>query len=115
MSNIRDLDGSRATAQRIADWLTAQGVPSSASHVGNLRNGYRDNPDWRILDGIADYFGVPSKYWIDEDVERQVRSDVVDIDRAARSVRGDLVNRVAALPPDQLAQLQAEIDRLQKD
>lgn len=114
IANIRDIDGSRATAAKIAAWLTEHDVPASASHIANLRQGYRSNPDWRVLDGIATYFGIPNQYWSDESVEQAVRRDVADIAQRWDARRGEIVSKVARLSPEQLAELAQALQRLER-
>ncbi|WP_052589643.1 hypothetical protein [Luteipulveratus mongoliensis] len=115
MANIRNADGSKATSESIAAYLTERGISASTSSIGHLRTGYRSNPSWQILDGIADYFGIPGQYWSDDAVEQAVRMDVARLDNTYRPERAELVARIAALSPEQLRSFTRAVDALDND
>jgi len=53
--------GGLYTNEAAAKALSTAGVTVSAQHMWYLRTGKRDNPSFRLLEGVARLFGVPTE------------------------------------------------------
>lgn len=56
--------GRKVTSAEVARWMTAQGYSVERAYVSALRNGTKPTPSWRIIEGLAKYFGVARDYLI---------------------------------------------------
>lgn len=56
--------------------ITETGVEMTSGYMSMLRTGRRNNPTARLLLAIADLFGVPITYFLDEDVRERVDRDI---------------------------------------
>lgn len=54
------------STRALARALTERGTPVSTSFIGYLRDGRRDNPTYRVIEGLADYFTVPCGFFFDD-------------------------------------------------
>ncbi|MER5968855.1 helix-turn-helix transcriptional regulator [Streptomyces sp. NPDC002055] len=48
----------------------------SETYIGYLRKGKRDNPTKRHLESLAEFFGVPARYFFDDGDGERVREDL---------------------------------------
>ncbi|MEV6238569.1 XRE family transcriptional regulator [Lentzea sp. NPDC051838] len=55
------------TYEEVAGQIREQGISISHTYVWQLRKGLRDNPTKRHLEGLAQFFGVPTSYFLDDD------------------------------------------------
>ncbi len=70
---VRPAGGGEYTYDQVAEGVRQRGVSTvSAAYVWQLRHGARDNPSLRLLEGLADFFGVPVGYFSDEEVAARV-------------------------------------------
>lgn len=74
----------------------------SQSYIWQLRNGVKDNPTVRHLQGLANFFEVPVAYFFDDDVSDRVDQQLEEI-RAAR----DQLTELAASSELQLLAMRA--------
>lgn len=56
--------------------ITETGVVMTSGYMQMLRAGTRNNPTARILLAIADLFGVPITYFLDDEVRARVDRDI---------------------------------------
>lgn len=69
--------GSEYTYEQVATGIRKRGIATiSGPYVWQLRHGVRDNPNARVLEGLADFFGVPVGYFFDEDLAAGVDSQL---------------------------------------
>jgi transcriptional regulator with XRE-family HTH domain len=66
---VRRADGAEYTHEEVATAIRERGITISHTYVWQLRTGIRDNPTKRHLEALAEFFGVPASYFLDEDVE----------------------------------------------
>src|SRR5207253_7194966 len=52
----------------VASAIRERGVTISHTYIWQLRKGLRDNPTKRHLEALAQFFGVPTAYFLDDDV-----------------------------------------------
>ncbi|MEV5777804.1 helix-turn-helix transcriptional regulator [Streptomyces antimycoticus] len=55
---------------------TARAIGVSETYIGYLRKGVRDNPTLAQMQALADFFGVPAAYFVDNGEGEQVRQDL---------------------------------------
>ena len=62
-------DGREWTNEQVAKAIQESKYGRTISHtyIWQLRNGVRDNPTLRHLQGLAHFFGVPVRYFVDDD------------------------------------------------
>ncbi|RJQ67615.1 helix-turn-helix domain-containing protein [Pseudonocardiaceae bacterium YIM PH 21723] len=75
------LDGRLARPYRnaeVASAITARGTTISDTYIGQLRSGRKDNPTLRHVEALAEFFGVPAAYFLNDNdsgrIEQQLRS-----------------------------------------
>lgn len=66
---VRQPDGAEYTHEEVAAAIRERGITISHTYVWQLHTGVRDNPTKRHLEALAEFFGVPASYFLDEDVE----------------------------------------------
>lgn len=66
---VRQPGGDQYTHEEVAEAIRARGVTISHTYVWQLRTGLRENPTKRHLEALAEFFGVPAAYFLDDDVE----------------------------------------------
>jgi transcriptional regulator with XRE-family HTH domain len=97
------------TYEEVAAAIRDQGTMISHTYVWQLRKGIRDNPTKRHLEGLAQFFGVPASYFLDEDT-----SEVDAQLELLTALRGSQVRtmalRAADLSPQGLAAIQAMVE-----
>jgi transcriptional regulator with XRE-family HTH domain len=98
----------RITDREVAAAITRAGVPVSKQYIWTLRKGHRTNPTQRVVDALAQYFGVASAYFYnDTPVEdlgvadlplaAERDADVVHLYHRARGLSPDAIRAVLAM------------------
>ncbi|ANP52046.1 hypothetical protein AVL59_22920 [Streptomyces griseochromogenes] len=54
----------------------ARSLGLSETYIGYLRKGVRDNPTLAHMQALADFFGVPVAYFVDDEQGEEVRQDL---------------------------------------
>ncbi|MET9226223.1 XRE family transcriptional regulator [Lentzea sp. NPDC003310] len=85
------------TYEEVAAAIRENGISISHTYVWQLRKGMRDNPTKRHLEGLAQFFGVPTSYFLDDNsgIEDQLELLVALRDSDVRS----LALRASGLSP----------------
>ncbi|MFG2986157.1 helix-turn-helix domain-containing protein [Streptomyces sp. NPDC048258] len=93
----------------------ARAVSVSPTYVGNLRKGTSSNPTLAQMTALADFFGVPVKYFVDDGEGEKVREDLALLS-ALKGVgaRQIALRTVAALDDDALNALVPVLKHLGK-
>ncbi|MEU4738997.1 helix-turn-helix transcriptional regulator [Actinosynnema sp. NPDC023658] len=102
--------GREYTYEEVAAAIREQGVTISHTYVWQLRKGLRDNPTKRHLEALAQFFGVPPAYFLDDDtsgVREQLELLVALRDNAVRS----LAMRAADLSPASIHAIRSMIEQ----
>lgn len=107
------------TGREVVAAISAAGGKISASHLSELRRGVKSNPTVRVLDGLAQFFGVRVAYFVDDQgIVEEVESEL-ELRAAMRDAQvRDVALRVAGLDPRQrsaMHRLLAEIIRENED
>lgn len=71
-------DGSKKlhSSASVAQALTRQGMSVTPNHIRALRTGRRGNPSFRLLVALADLFGVPLDYFVDDSVAAEIQESL---------------------------------------
>jgi ESX-1-secreted protein regulator len=97
--------------EEVASAIRDQGTMISHTYVWQLRKGIRDNPTKRHLEGLAQFFGVPASYFLDEDtseIDAQLELLTALRDNPVRTI----TLRAADLSPRGLAAIQAMVEHV---
>lgn len=97
-----------------AQALGELGVSVTAQHLWHLRTGRRDNPSFRLLEGIARLFGVPIGYFSDEEVERQVSEQMANLASLRDSGVRSLLMRAQGVSPENVQHLGAILEQIRR-
>lgn len=84
--------------------MAETGVVVTRAYMSQLRRGKRNNPTARVLKAIADLFGVPIDYFLDENVRAKVDADITVLFALRRSGMRNAA-RTLGLSPEGLALL----------
>ncbi|MFD7665811.1 helix-turn-helix domain-containing protein [Streptomyces sp. NPDC059788] len=75
-SVVRAEDGSEYRNEHVAAAIRETGVRISQSYIWQLRRSGNANPTLRHLQALADFFGVPAAYFLDDAVARRVGQEL---------------------------------------
>ena len=113
-ASVRAPDATREyTNEQVADAICESGVKISTTYVWQLRTGRRDNPTIKHLEALAGFFGVPSAYFLNDDVTRHVDQRLDELheahERLLAATSRDEIKMMAArageLSPEGLSQV----------
>jgi transcriptional regulator with XRE-family HTH domain len=98
-----------------AEAITTQtGVSISAAYLWQLRNGMKDNPTLAHLRAIAQYFGLPPSYLIDDDPDPNIEAQLTLLQALRDTGVRDLAMRASGLTPQALDSVAAMIDHVRQ-
>jgi len=106
--------GGPYTNEAAAKALSTAGVTVSAQHMWYLRTGKRDNPSFRLLEGVAGLFGVPLSYFSDPEVEAQIAAELSALAALRDSGVKSLLMRTHGVSPRNMEHLGAILDQIRK-
>lgn len=76
----RDRGGREYTLAEVAAAISARATSEdgkiSETYIRYLRRGQRTNPTKRHLEALAEFFGVPASYFLDDDAARTIHSQL---------------------------------------
>ncbi|WP_459974739.1 XRE family transcriptional regulator [Mycobacterium sp. MUNTM1] len=90
------------------------GVSISPAYLWQLRNGIKDNPTVAHLRAIAEFFGLPASYLIDDDPDPNIDAQLNLLQALRDNGVRDLALRASGLTPQALNSLAAMIDHVRK-
>lgn len=98
-----------------ADAITEKtGVSISSAYIWQLRSGLKTNPTVTHLRAIAEFFGVPASYLVDEGIDPHIDAQL----RLLQSFRDagvrDLAARASGLTPQSLESIRIIIDQARR-
>lgn len=100
--------------ERAAEELSAAGIPVTGAYLWQLRAGRRTNPSARLLNGIAELFGVPITYFFDEGEAARVEAQLEALAALRSSGVQGIVARAAGVSDAGLANLSAILEHIRK-
>lgn len=112
--NIPKPGGGQYSNEAAAQALADLGVSVTAQHIWHLRTGRRDNPSFRLLEGIARLFGVPIAYFSDEETERQVTEQMATLSSLRDSGVKSLLMRAQGVSPENVQHLGAILEQIRR-
>jgi transcriptional regulator with XRE-family HTH domain len=92
----------------------------SASYIGYLRKGVRDNPSVDTVQALARFFGVRPSYLVDDELDEAQVAEIEAQLRLVRALRNPAIKRLAMraaeadLSPTALDTITAMIDEVRK-
>jgi hypothetical protein len=85
-STLRAESGKPYTHEQVAERIEHnQGISISANYIWMLRNGRRDNPTVRHVEGLARFFGVSMMVLLDQAEAERLRSQLAQYTQARDS------------------------------
>ncbi|NAZ84572.1 helix-turn-helix domain-containing protein [Kineococcus indalonis] len=98
----RTPQGTARTVEEVARRCAELGYEVSACYLEDLRNGVRDNPSVKALEGIAKAFGVHVSFFFSAPAEMASEQDAAQADRALEEAMKDEGIREIALRSSEL-------------
>nr|WP_245997872.1 helix-turn-helix domain-containing protein [Nocardia pseudobrasiliensis] len=87
------------------------GTSISSAYLWQLRSGMKSNPTVAHLRAIAQFFGVPASYLVDEGPDEAIESQLSMLQAMKDSGIRNLALRASGLAPRTLAGIAAIVDR----
>ena len=110
IENIPDREGKRFTTESLRAEVGRQGQSVSSVYLGYLRQGRASNISATLLGALARSFGVPADFFLDEEVEQQIREAVATLAEARReAIKASGAERVTL--EDGIRALERIVDR----
>ena len=104
----RDPDGKPWTNVAVAKAMRKIGFPGAPGYLSQLRNGQRDNPTLAYVKAVAEVFGVPGTYFVeDADEAARLRDDHATLAALQDSGIAELALRGQDLDKESLQQFKA--------
>lgn len=81
-------DGKEHSNEQVAAAIRDSGVVKtlSQSYIWQLRKGTKDNPTYRHLKGLADFFDVPVSYFFDDEVTDRIDEKLAAMQEERRRI-----------------------------
>ncbi|MCF3123130.1 MULTISPECIES: helix-turn-helix domain-containing protein [Streptomyces] len=100
------------STEEVARAITEAGIPISGSYIWLLRKGRRTNPTLKHLEGIAQFFGVPAAYFLDDKVAATVHAELGLLSALRDAQVHHVALRAAGLSPESLDTISELIERV---
>lgn len=86
-------DGSAWTARAAVDAINAAGTPISTAYFSEMRSGVTANPSMRVIQSLADLFGVSTAFFFNDAAVVEQETSRIDLEFALREAH---IEHVAA-------------------
>lgn len=111
-------DGAEYSNDEVSSTLREQGEQISASYLWQLRKSKKDNPTRRHMKALAQFFGVPGGYFLEDEVTDRVDQQLEELRRERTRLadiggRDDvqlMALRAGELAPDRFRLVQELVD-----
>ncbi|WP_371101091.1 XRE family transcriptional regulator [Streptomyces sp. PU_AKi4] len=80
-ATIRPHGGHEYSNEHVASAITQTGVTISQSYIWQLRKAKKNNPTLKHLQALAGFFGVPTSYFVDDQVASRVKGELEALQR----------------------------------
>ncbi|MEV3860034.1 helix-turn-helix transcriptional regulator [Streptomyces sp. NPDC050095] len=90
---VRPEAGREFSNEHVAVSIRQRGVTISQSYIWQLRKGIKTNPTLKHLEALAEFFGVPVAYFVDDETSSRVEAQLELLAEArttAESAPGDV-------------------------
>lgn len=92
---IRRPNGEQFSYEEVAATITATGEQISQGYIWALRKGKKDNPTYKHLQALADFFGVPPAYFFDDTEANRIDQQLKALQTQQASLATDEAQLVA--------------------
>ena len=104
--------GGEYSLEEVAAGIRAHGGPTiSASYIWQLRKGVKDNPTKKHMEALADFFGVPVSYFLDDDDAVRIDAELAMLAALRDAGVRRVALRAAGLSPKSLSAIQVIVER----
>lgn len=107
-------DGELYSNETAALALSDLGIKVTGQHLWHLRSGRRDNPSFRLLEGISRLFGVPIAYFSDGETERQVVEELELLAAVRRTGVKSLIARTQGVSPANVERVSEILEQIRR-
>jgi transcriptional regulator with XRE-family HTH domain len=119
IASVANEDGTPLTDRQVAQRIQGAGVSVTYQYINLLRSGRKTNPTFKIVQGLADAFGVPPGYFFDDSIYQQSLRDLAqrraadELDALANAPGAvQLAVKARGLGPHDLAAVMLFVDGL---
>jgi len=103
------------TYKEVADEIAARGGPTiSATYLWELRTGRKDNPTLKHIEALAQFFGVPPSYFLDEDEAKRIEEELALLGALRDASVRHMALRAAGLSRASLGTITEMIERVRE-
>ncbi len=101
--------------KEVADEIAARAGPTiSATYLWELRTGRKDNPTLKHVEGLAQFFGVPPAYFLDEDAALRIDEELALLGALRDASVRHMALRAAGLSRASLGTITEMIERVRQ-
>lgn len=100
--------GQEYSNEAVAAAISAKGESISQSYIWQLRKAKKDNPTYKHLQALAEFFGVPVSYFFDDEVTDRVNAQLEELKAAQARMNEIASNREAQLMAMRAGELSPE-------
>ncbi|MQA98553.1 MAG: XRE family transcriptional regulator [Streptosporangiales bacterium] len=110
---VRRRGGGEYSNEEVAEALRERGGPTiSATYLWQLRKGIRHNPTKKHLEAVAEFFGVPTAYFFDDEAGARIETELELLAALRDSSVRQLALRASGLSAESLSALAKMVDRV---
>ncbi len=103
------------TYKEVADEIGTRGGPTiSATYLWELRTGRKDNPTLKHVEALAQFFGVPPAYFLDEDAAQRINEELALLGALRDASVRHMALRAAGLSGASLGTITEMIERVRQ-
>lgn len=108
---VHPRDRGEYSLEEVAEGIRRQGGAAiSGQYVWQLRRGTRDNPSMRQLEALAQFFGVPTAYFFDDEATARIDAQLELLVALRDASVQELALRAAGLSPESLRAIAGMIE-----
>lgn len=101
--------------KEVADEIAARGGPTiSATYLWELRTGRKDNPTLKHVEALAQFFGVPPAYFLDQDATLRIDEELALLGALRDASVRHMALRAAGLSHASLGTITEMIERVRQ-
>ncbi len=101
--------------KEVADEIAARGGPTiSATYLWELRTGRKDNPTLKHVEALAQFFGVPPAYFLDQDAALRIDEELALLGALRDASVRHMALRAAGLSRASLGTITEMIERVRQ-
>lgn len=113
-STVRPRGRGPYSNDEVATAIRATGVDISGSYIWLLRRGDRDNPTMRHVRALAGFFGVPARYFLDDENSERIDAQLALAAELRDGAVRQMAMRAAGLSSESLKSITDVIERVRE-